>query len=153
MKTPKKSARTVIRKKPRTAYELLQRVAEHILEEPKRYWQGTWALLNKGEIEDTVGSVPTCGTAACRGGWIVALHDGLPATRRMANDCDIFIGDRACAILGLDWIVTRPLFDAYAIDCSLKPGTKAYAKEGARGIYEFMQEHATHLHARVLKGI
>lgn len=137
--------------RPRTAFELLNRVCKHILEEPKRYYQGMWGNTNEDLIKATVGSVPACGTMACRAGWIVALHDGMPAFHRMLNmDClPGEVGVRAKEILGdLD---TDSLFDEDAVNGF--PGTVAYAEQGASGIEDFMAKHEEYLKARLLRKI
>lgn len=47
---------------------LLRRVAKHIVEEPRRYNQGSWC--------DRSNDAP-CGTMACIAGWAVILGDKL----------------------------------------------------------------------------
>lgn len=153
----RKSSRTaavagVTRSKPKTAYELLQRVCEHILEEPRRYNQERWLMRGKRYIKDFGLSAPACGTVGCRAGWIVLLHDGMKAK---VTDETCSTGWRAAQILGLD--VPRygnATFDLFAGGgVSGKVGTKTYAERGAAGIRVFMAEHKFHLKARLLKDV
>lgn len=144
--------------KPRTAYELLERVCEHILEEPRRYYQEFWAVRDKQKIADVMGSVPSCGTMACRAGWIVALNDGLNS-RVMRADHDTFspIEDRANQILGLGSGDTGRVFSACAVRGASyggpKHGTARYAREGVKGLRKFMREYEAHLKSRLLKDV
>lgn len=68
--------------RPANAYELLERVCEAILEEPKRYRQDDWLSMvapwmdelgpeEKGLYRE---GKPACGTAGCRAGWIVLIE-------------------------------------------------------------------------------
>lgn len=50
---------------PDHAVELMRRVEKLILEEPKRYQQSSWIRESQRA---------PCHTAACIGGWLVALH-------------------------------------------------------------------------------
>lgn len=146
-------------KKPRTAYELLDLVAKHILEEPKRYYQGLWVTKTESVIEARMGAVPACGTMACRAGWIVALHDGLDSKAiasemRRRSIWSLPVMERANAILGMSESDTERLFDGGAMPYwAARPGTKGYARLGAKGIRAFMRKHAAHLKARLLKGV
>lgn len=71
---------------PRTAWDLCERVAQHIEEEPLRYYQRSWWLRGR-DLETlvnywhTIPAKPSCGTTACRAGWIVELHDGKKGAR------------------------------------------------------------------------
>lgn len=68
------SRKTQSERRPRTAYDLLALVCQHILDEPRRYYQEAWIVRHKASIKAAMGSVPSCGTMACRAGWIVGLH-------------------------------------------------------------------------------
>lgn len=148
--------------KPKTAYELCERVCEHILEEPRRYFQNDWCRRGTGiqrmwsrlrsvlsidqdGNEDVMKPVPppVCNTVACRAGWIVLLHDGMKAKPRDFSD-------RANEILGVEWMDTQELFDGQDYG---QPGTKAYARKGVAGLRAFMKEHKAQLKARSLKGV
>lgn len=136
--------------KPKNAYELLDRVAEHILAEPKRYDQGTWGRGPK-EVRAEIAPKdrPACNTQACRAGWIVALHDGLPSFQRRLRRSIYSVADRANEILGFeDEDATSDLFDEDAV--CWKTNQQDYAEEGAQGIRDFMEEHETHLKTRKL---
>lgn len=158
----RKSSRTaavagVMRSKPKTAYELLERVCEHILEEPRRYNQGLWITRGKRllnflsvRVKSVAESAPPCGTMACRAGWIAALHDGPAAAmgHRMRTDD---IPGRARLILDMEFDDTRDLFSGDAVVG--KFGTAAYAKRGAEGLRKFMAEYESHLKARLLSDV
>lgn len=60
--------------------ELLLKIKEQILREPKQFVMGTWftpfpADSDGGDLWDNI-KVPNCGTAACIAGWAIALHEG-----------------------------------------------------------------------------
>lgn len=129
--------------KAKTAYELLERVCAHILEEPKRYHQDYWGL--RGEVPLDVPR-PKCGTVCCRAGWIVALNDGPKA---LLHTCS---GSRADRILGMTDEDTRELFYDDSVE-RFRQGTKRYANAGAAGIRRFMKKHKRYLQARALKGV
>lgn len=60
--------------KPDNMYELLDRVCEAIMAEPRRYDQNTWFYLYEGYIEGELPpKAPGCGTVGCRAGWISTL--------------------------------------------------------------------------------
>lgn len=159
---------------PKTAYELLERVCEHIVEEPKRYHQGVWALLG-GRIADALGkeAAPACGTVCCRAGWIVALHDGLNAKPLQAESNGVrtnVVEERAQSILDLSEDATLDLFDGSALEIEQgldkfdddgeydgpelpRRGTLEYAQLGADGLRKFMTQHESHLKARLLADV
>lgn len=156
------TARKVTR--PKTAYELLERVANHILQEPKRFWQDTWGIVGKRAIRrEGFDAVPACGTVACRAGWVVALHDGpkmipvLEDFSRPLNSIDV--PKRANQILGFGTMTHAPetseLFSSEACGPRDKRrfGTHEYARLGAAGLREFMAAHADHLKARQLADV
>lgn len=143
------STRTQKRPKPKTAYELLQRVCAHILEEPQRYLQRRYVAT--GTDLDAYDLKPPCGTAACRAGWIVWLHDG----EWPDYSC---ISSRANQILKMSGADTMDLFRASALMYEnhgqrYKEGTRAAAEAGVRGLRDFMEQHAKHLKARLLKSV
>lgn len=128
--------------KPTTAYELCNRVAQHIEEEPLRYHQQYWGF----EGQTSSLRQPACGTICCRAGWIVNLHDGIGKFNGR-------VGARSNQILGLD---DEQTFDLYYDGDSfegLKQGTARYAKAGAAGLRKWMRKHAEHLKARLLKDV
>jgi hypothetical protein len=140
--------------RPETAFELLELVARHIEEEPRRYNQEMWVL--RGLALKTLGLEPPCGTVCCRAGWIVALHDGLDAADNMTAE------DRAIQILDVPHRVTAQLFSALSINywsdaagavVGPSRGTPEYAKAGADGIRAFMATHEGHLKARKLADV
>lgn len=136
--------------KAKTAYELLERVCAHILEEPKRYYQGSWVIRGKEVIREQFpefkGQAPACGTTACRAGWIVGLNDGLNALGNSHG-----VPERANNILGMSPDDTAALFDYNAV--SGTPGTKSYVAQGVAGVRAFMKQHKAHLQARKLCGV
>lgn len=73
--------------------ELLAKVRDHILEEPRRYNQGTFG--KKSEIAP-------CGTEACLAGWTVFLVDGVDITQAGASPrTQLYVQQRAADLLGL----------------------------------------------------
>lgn len=149
-------------RKPRTAFDLCEMVAQHIEEEPRRYNQGTWMKrLSPRDFKLAFGVAPPCGTMACRAGWLVHLHDGPSVDAAIVNTGfhSMFTPTRANQILGMDEKDTSDLFNGSAVrsytDAIGKPrfGTKAYAREGAVGLRRFMREHAARLKARLLKDV
>lgn len=139
------------RTKAKTAWELLERVIQHIKEEPQRYYQDWWCYRDTRKLA-SLNLSPPCGTAACRAGWIVALHDGpTAAPLRHAGRWPSPVESRANEILGLDSWDTSALFAGGMIDGT--PGTRAYVREGVRGLREFMKEYKAHLKARQLRGV
>lgn len=140
------------RSKPKTAYDLLARVAEHIVEEPTRYDQDRWCRLGKRAIRKEFGFAPACVTMACRAGWIVGLHDGLRS--KHLTSVDMWpnpVARRANDILDMGSWDTDELFAGGNIVGN--PGTVKYAREGARGIRQFMKKHAEHLKSRLLADV
>lgn len=140
--------------KPKTAYGLLERVARHIEDDPRRYDQGRFVLTGEDELSSRgfIGDgAPPCGTVACRAGWIVFLNDGLNAVGYDG------IQDRANEVLGMTEEDTDDLFSGGALhhECRRVPlhRTKAYGKVGAKGVRRFMRKHAKHLKARKLKDV
>lgn len=136
--------------RPTNAYELCERVCEHIAAEPLTYNQATFLSCDVDEQRAVMGRPTDCGTMACRAGWMVVLTDGI--NRAVAHE--FHIEERACELLGvisstsdIGWDVAD-LFNGGAIDEDiLKPGTEAYALEGVRGLRAFMATHEAHLRA------
>lgn len=152
MMATKKTAR---RPRPKTAYELLERVIEHIREEPKRYYQNRWLMRRQDIIAEGM-EAPPCGTIACRAGWIVLLHDGV----RSGIDGE-YVPARANEILG----ATTYGYDAdtnqqtpstcrlFGWEDNGWAGTRAHACQGIKGLRDFMKQHKAHLQARLLKDV
>lgn len=150
--SPTKTSR---RPRAKTAYELLERVIAHIREEPRRYCQSTWGALAEWGLHPA-GQRPPCGTIACRAGWIVALHDGMPSFRRRLRRHDYSVRDRANIILGFppDTNTTVPLFHAEAVPPALRAqDVPAHARQGIQGLRAFMKQHKAHLQAQKLRGV
>ena len=94
--------------------ELLLKVKQHILEEPRRLDMYRWLEHHKpGELlwdsaydgpEDDQVSVPDCGTVGCIAGWIVSLGgaEHLTETRLLSN--------LASELLGLSRDIVDQLF-------------------------------------------
>ena len=140
------------KRKPRTAWELCERVCEAIAAHPGGYLQEMWVTRGKKVIGRAMSaSLPRkeiCGTAFCRAGWLIEVADGAGAAAAMACSWEA----RANALLGVPHSATHNLFAASALG-ALKPGTKAYVREGIAGLRRFMKAHEAHLKARVLKGL
>jgi hypothetical protein len=133
-------------KKPKTAYELLERVCEAIKAHPLNYYQGMWVSQRGSSMDPLPASLDVpdnkCGTAFCRAGWVCQLLDG--AMPRGG------VGGRSNEILGLSDDETDPL---YYEEMRGAPGSKAYVQQGVRGVRAFMRQHAKHLKARSLRGV
>lgn len=143
------TVRKVTREKPKTAYDLCERVAQHIEEEPLRYHQGLWGFERFviAELQQ-----PQCGTVCCRAGWIVALHDGIGAEKSVG------VAARSSQILGYrnedlseDSAVMSLYYDGSM--GHLEQGTKKYAQMGASSLRKWMRKHAAHLKARKLADV
>lgn len=155
--------KTVRQPKAKDAYELLERVCVAIKEHPLSYWQGYWKATRGyrgggcGDVcelpESLNTSNNTCGTAFCRAGWMVALHDGMRAKPasfegRAKELIGVYKDDGVdCVLLGS----TDRLFEGGAVDGT--PGTRPYVNAGIKGIRAFMKKHAAHLKARKLRGV
>ena len=149
--------------KAKTAYELLERVCAAIKAHPLAYYQDQWMLKSKRDVVKRLRLTneqarESCGTAYCRAGWIVALHDGSAAARRMSCEWHSEeFGERAREILAMpyqssdDPIRECRLFQSGTV--AAHPGTRAYAREGVRGLKAFMEQHKAHLKARKLDGV
>ena len=146
-------------RKPRTAYQLLKRVRDHIATEPQRYYQGDYIVRDKGALRN-LELRPPCGTAACRAGWIVLLHDGPDA-----ETSSIF--KRTLDILRMSVIQLSPLVNGNACDYesglapelreipvdALPTTSSEYIRRGIRGLETFMKQHEKHLKSRLLKDV
>jgi hypothetical protein len=140
-------------KKAENAYELLERVCEAIKASPINYGQDAWCFTPTPDCDcDQCKALRAqqehggCGTAFCRAGWIVALHDGHAAAKETDD-----IEGRAVTLLGLGRSDTDHLFDGSAV--TGKVGTVAYVRKGIAGVRAFMKQHAAHLKARSLRGV
>ena len=145
------------------AYDLCNDVCKAIHDEPKRYNQGNWGTTNVNVIVETLAeskvrnaTPPQCGTMACRAGWLNQLAYGSlePFPGRDIEDI-------AYQLLGSNFYrVHVPADDesqAYRQDImslfsgsairGLNPGTRAYAREGVRGLSEFMEKWEARLKA------
>lgn len=143
------------------AYDLLADVCRVIREEPRRYYQGSWAvrrredicrlLLDHGHADP---APPMCGTMACRAGWIVQLRDGcLPPADSGLDRWSSPIEDRAKELLRADYDDDSTfagdvdsLFDpTLSTGGGLRVGTAAYAREGVKGLRAFMAKYKARL--------
>lgn len=64
--------------------ELLEKVKQHILEEPKRLWMGDWAF----KVSPTDENAPACGTVGCIAGWASLLSNPTQPFSDVANSAD-----------------------------------------------------------------
>jgi len=158
-----KKTRSAKPKKPRTAYDLCELVAQHIEEEPRRYNQRSWASFTR--IRERFGhAAPACKTACCRAGWLVALADGVRAkplvrASRLGWDPGAIVATRANEILGVDVRATARLFQSDALSTETghfdlpEFGSADYAALGAAGLRAWAKRHARRLKARLLKDV
>jgi hypothetical protein len=88
--------------------ELLQLVKEQILKEPEQFdmmmWFQTAPSLRR--------PVPNCGTAACIGGWAMAISQGI--SPREADNMRVFKQSDASRVLGLSLAEGTRLFHVMA---------------------------------------
>jgi hypothetical protein len=83
---------------------LLLRVKKHILEEPARLHMADWIRRRRTDASSgraLTHDYPSCGTAACIGGWAIILSKKRPSV-------DIF--GQAARILGLETDAAQDLF-------------------------------------------
>lgn len=88
---------------------LLRRVKEQILREPAQFVMGELFTRSEFGTRDLEREVPHCGTAACIGGWAIALSVGMTPSeaaegqyRGWEEDAATDAWDRACEALGLE---------------------------------------------------
>jgi hypothetical protein len=145
------------RRKPRTAWELCEQACKAIAENPLNYCQAMWKSRRGCDVDefgrDSEGAgselppeldLPenTCGTAFCRAGWLVVLHDGKDAN-------PVKWERRALELLGMNHV--GKLFDGGEVEGA--PGSPDYVKAGVSGLRAFMAEHEAHLKAHRLKDV
>lgn len=111
--------------------ELLLKVRDHILEEPKRCDMSDWIRRSKQS---------PCGTIACIAGWACVLSGKRDTPY---NDVPRVAGE----LLGLPETESLFLADDWPADLreelySEDPGSKEYAEIVARRIDEFLLEHS-----------
>jgi hypothetical protein len=112
--------------------KLLNRVKKHLLEEPKRYYQGWWA--NKATKEDGFegAAPPACGTQGCIAGWAVFLTEPKSKWDKIIQKTyNIDFGRKARKLLGLTVKQGDALFSA---DNQTKWTGKAGVKQAVRKI-------------------
>lgn len=152
-----KKLKPIKRARAKTAWNLCEAVCEAIVEDPRRYDQGTYVDQHSlFEVAQDRG-LPECGTVACRAGWIVALHDGGIKVRYGA------IRNRANKILGVEPWQTQDLFSGSALESyKEQQGRPTYAQysylrrralQGAWGLRQWMEAHKEHLQSRHLKDV
>lgn len=141
-------AKTPKPKRPKTAWELCERVCEAIQAHPLNYYQDYFVARRGGSLPEALDTpANACGTAYCRAGWMVVIADG-------ADWCESY-RDRACELLGMKrWQINDTtseicrLFGAWLNGPT--PGTKAYVRRGVSGLRRFMTKHEAHLRAHRL---
>ena len=134
------------RSQAETAYELLTDIMQVILEEPKRYNQGTWLedyrLEDRTQREILALNTPSCGTVACVAGWAITLkYKDISGVRSQWATAEL-----ARFLLGLSYDQATELFDGDIIR-GFVPGTLEYAQAGVRIIRAFRKKHEKQLKA------
>lgn len=129
--------------KAKTAYQLLDDVADLILEEPLRYDQRYWRLTA------SAWKMPDCGTVCCIGGWV----DQLKADGQAENVEDFTVargvGASARNILGLTAAQARELFNPDAAgDEPVEGQSVEHGFNGVRHIRKFQKKYAKQLKAK-----
>lgn len=132
--------------------ELLQRVKQHVLEEPRRLNMGTWGRKASHRLGD---DAPPCGTVGCIAGWCVFLSNPEKIWDEIIQEdfesvSDYPIRTKAAELLGAketeeDWeqydFDLEELFDADVVGAdgySIPPQTKAHAEAVAARIDRFI---------------
>ena len=123
--------------KPKINVRLLRRIQKQILKEPRQFQMAAW-FTTLG-----VDDIPNCGTAACIGGWAMALkRNWNPKT---ADERTVHEYSDAKKALGLDDIKGGRLFifgewpQQYQRVGKHKAGTKAFARQAVRRIDHFIK--------------
>ena len=129
--------------RPKTVYELCERVCEAIELAPMHYLQKDWATPAKLHFGEEA-----CGTAYCRAGWMHALGK---------TDCEltnvssiVMYADTVLRDAGVDDKDINILFAGGAISWAGEPGTPAYVKAGIAGMRAFMTKYEASLKAAQL---
>lgn len=118
-----------------SAYDVLGRVVEFVLADPRRINMNDWYVrsveVDGVELND---DEPDCGTVACVGGWISQLT-----------------GMSYSLVVGLDYDERGDLFHYFPNPAQHgMPGTREYAKEVARHVRAFMAKHESELRKRII---
>lgn len=93
---------------------LLNRIKKHLLEEPKRYFQGWWAVPADEVVYRGEDGPPACGTQGCIAGWAVLLDSKKTSWKRLItqHEEDNYFENKATKLLGLDTQQASALFSA-----------------------------------------
>ena len=158
--------------RPKTLYELCEQTAEAIELAPETYNQD-YFIHNTSKDEEAYLREGSCGTSFCRAGWMYVLLQSEPLTpaniTRLTCDTSLIYQpvERLFKKAGIPYEELDALFGAAANDDedledrwdqykyhtdihNYQPGTKAYAKEGAKGLREFMHKYEDELRAASL---
>lgn len=135
--------------KAKTAYGLLSEIRKLILEEPKRYDQGTWGRVGEhAAYYYGKEHVPACGTVGCVAGWVSALKGGPVG----AHPGGPYPDDYAAKVLfgyegdALFCDLAAELFDGHA--AGQRDSVEAHAKRGAKHIAKFQKKYAKQLRSK-----
>lgn len=155
--------------KATNAYEWFQAACAFIAAHRFEYYQDAFkATRGGGKTSDCLPheldvEANVCGTAYCRAGVLVCLHDGEKPRRtgygfrwdaRVEEILGLHEPETDGPVNDLDmerWDVEsdlRDLFESGMVDGT--PGTAAYAREGVSGMRQFMRTHRKFLKARKL---
>ena len=95
--------------KPKLNVRLLRRIQKQILAEPRQFFMSWWFTSDPDDVMSK--KIPNCGTAACIGGWAVALSKKMkPERARIFHGGGI--GPLATSLIGLDPAFADRLFVA-----------------------------------------
>ena len=154
--------------KPANLWELCELTAEAIETQPLNYQQSHWICDAKKEV-----SSEACGTAFCRAGWMYALSTSEPkeCSRILVEGTgyhEIYIPMRNKLLAaGIPSGVIEALFSASSDTPSdtpwnlryhrgleeLNAGDPEYARIGAEGMRQFMQDYEKELRGALLAGV
>lgn len=128
------------KRKALTLYDLLGKVADQIEAEPAHYFQDAYVT----DTERYENHYRLCGVAYCIGGWLVALTG--PHAGDICSAAFRIMGASATQGASDRWLfAVHSLFAAGTVEGT--PGTKTYARAGARRVRRFMREHKDRLMA------
>jgi len=146
-----------MKQKELTPLKLLQKVKAAILKEPKQFVMGNW-YKERPDSDMEYDTIPNCGTAACIGGWAVAIAAGV--NPREASNIDVDIECQAIKLLGFEKALpfkndlTDSLFytDTWPLEMrrawETTPTTTGRAKLAARRIDQFIKENKSHFYPK-----
>jgi hypothetical protein len=136
--------------KAKNAYELLDEVIDLIVDDPRRFNQRDWRMVEGADYywSNTI-DWPDCGTICCVAGWVDMLKSPTPTQSVDSFTTTRGVGRSARLILGLTSAQAVRLFNPDAVDGDF--GTDEHARLGVKHIRNFQKKHEKQLKAKKLK--